>query len=67
MGLSNVFAASSDLFEQAAAAVASVDPHLPIVGYESGTSLEQARSASFTTVGDLRILVADAASFPAHD
>ncbi len=67
IGLSNVLAASSDLFEQAAAAVASVDPHLPIVGYESGTSLEQARTASFTTVGDLRILVADAASFPAHD
>ncbi len=69
MGLSNVFAASpaTDLFEQAADAVASIDPRLPIVGYESGTSLEQARSAGFMTVGDLRILVADAATFPAHD
>lgn len=65
MGISNVFSASpaADLFEQAAAAAASVDPHLPIVGYEAGESLEQAQSAGFTTVGDLRILVANAATF----
>lgn len=60
VGISNVFARSpsDDVFAEAAAAVASVAPHLPIAGYESGQDLEQARNAGFETVGALRILVA---------
>ena len=65
IGISNVFSRSpSDgLFAQAAAAVASVAPHLSIAGYESGADLEHARMAGFVTVGDLRILVSSAARF----
>lgn len=65
IGISNVFsrAASDDVFVQAAAAVASIAPHLPIVGYESGLELGQARQAGFVTVGDLRVLVAREARF----
>ena len=65
IGISNVFsrAASDDVFVQAAAAVASIAPHMPIVGYESGLELGQARQAGFVTVGDLRVLVAREARF----
>ena len=65
VGISNVFSRSpdDDVFAQAACAVASVAPHLPIAGYESGSDLKQAREAGFATVGDLRILVARAARF----
>lgn len=64
IGLSNVFSRSpSDrIFADAAAAAEAVDPKRPIVGYESGESLRHAIDAGFETVGDLRILVADAAS-----
>ncbi|MCY0095700.1 hypothetical protein [Hoeflea ulvae] len=63
VGISNVFSKTppDGLFVQAAAAVASLAPHLPITGYESGEDLQQARRAGFETVGDLRILVSRAA------
>lgn len=65
IGISNMFSRSpSDgLFVQAAAAVASVVPDLPIAGYESGQALKHARKAGFKTVGDLRILVSKSAKF----
>lgn len=65
VGISNVFseAPSDAVFAQAAAAVASVAPHLPIAGYESGEELAHALKAGFVTAGDLRILVAKPASF----
>lgn len=65
IGISNIFSRSpSDfVFAQAAAAVASISPHMPIVGYESGEALDYAQMTGFSTVGDLRILVAKAATF----
>jgi len=65
VGISNVFSRlpSDSVFAQATEAVASIAPHLPIVGYESGKVLDHARRVGFTTVGDLRILVAKAARF----
>ncbi len=64
IGISNIFSktesdrsVSSTLFGQATAAASSVDPLLPIVGYESGEDLESAKSAGYSTVGDLRILL----------
>jgi hypothetical protein len=65
IGISNVFSRSPSggLFAQAAAAVASVAPDLPVAGYESGADLEHARMAGFESVGDLRILVSRAAKF----
>lgn len=60
LGLSNVycFSRSNEAFAEATAAVASLDRSLPVVGYETGKSLEQARKAGFKTVGRLRILLA---------
>lgn len=65
VGISNVFARapSDNVFAEAAAAVASVAPHLPIAGYESGQDLERARNAGFESVGALRILLARNARF----
>ncbi len=64
IGISNIFskngsdrAVSSTIFGQATAAVSSIDPLLPIVGYESGEDLESATSAGYSAVGDLRILL----------
>lgn len=65
VGISNVFSRSPTgvEFEQAAATVAAIDRHMPLVGYEAGKNLEYARAAGFETVGDLRILVAKSATF----
>lgn len=65
IGMSNVFSLlpSGGVFAQATEAVASVAPHLPIVGYEAGQELDHARKVGFIPVGDLRILVAKAARF----
>lgn len=65
IGISNVFSASpsADVFAQATGAVASIAPHKPIVGYESGADLDYAKRAGFISVGDLRILFAKAARF----
>lgn len=65
IGITNVFARSPsvDVLAEAAGAVASVAPHLPIAGYESGEALEWARSAGFETIGALRILVTKNARF----
>ncbi len=64
IGISNVFSrtestqsASSSIFAQATAAVSSIDPLLPIVGYESGEDLESASAAGYCSVGELRILL----------
>lgn len=64
-GLSNVFAEEpSELaFSEAADAVAAICEPLPIVGYESGDDLDYADKAGFSTVGDLRILLASEAKF----
>lgn len=63
VGLSNVFSKTSSnrIFADAAVAAEGVDPEKPIVGYESGESLTHAQNTGFATVGDLRILIADAA------
>ncbi len=64
VGISNVFSrtgsersVSSTTFDQATAAAVSIDPLLPIVGYESGEDLESAKSAGYSAVGDLRVLL----------
>ena len=36
-------------------AVAGLRPHLPVVGYEEGASLEAAQQAGFHALGSLRI------------
>jgi hypothetical protein len=65
IGISNVFSrfSSDAVYAEATAAVASIDPALPIVGYEAGTDLEHAHLAGFEATGKLRILTAKAASF----
>jgi hypothetical protein len=59
IGLSNVFAAtpSAAAFAKAADAAALVGGGLPVVGYETGGPLDQARQAGFDAVGNLRVLV----------
>ena len=61
IGVSNVFSQSptSNHFGHATAAVASLNPLIPIVGYESGEVLGSAISAGFRAVGELRVLLAD--------
>ncbi len=65
IGISNVYSSSSadGAFVEATAAVAAIDKDLPVVGYEAGDALDYAKRAGFETVGDLRILVAEAARF----
>ena len=46
------------LGNQATAAVASIDPRLPVVGYEASENLEAACRNGFEVVGNLRVLVA---------
>lgn len=60
IGLSNVFSISrsSRIYDQATAAVASIDPRLPVVGYEASENLEAACRNGFEVVGNLRVLVA---------
>jgi hypothetical protein len=56
IGLSNVFPRSGD-FESAwvagAAAATALWGDMPIVGYDSGASLDGAHAAGFQTIGDL--------------
>lgn len=67
-GISNVFSAASGgagqsstglapdrLWASISPTVAGLHPHLPVVGYEQGTSLEAARQAGFHVLGTLRI------------
>ncbi|MDQ4086755.1 MAG: hypothetical protein M3177_01875 [Pseudomonadota bacterium] len=65
VGISNLFSISGEegAFEEAAAAVASVNPALPIVGYGAGARLDAAGRAGFHTTGRLRILAAQRAHF----
>lgn len=60
IGLSNVFSISrsSRIYDQATATVASIDPRLPVVGYEASENLEAACRNGFEVVGNLRVLVA---------
>ena len=60
VGMSNVFSTKSNdslLYAEALAAVSSVGPHLPVVGYERGNDLDAACRAGFKVIGPLRILV----------
>ena len=57
-GISNVFKsgiADGPLWAGAVRAVARVRPGLPIVGYERGEDLAEARQAGFTALGSLRV------------
>jgi hypothetical protein len=57
-GTSNVFSTGlppDRLWASIWPAVAGLHPHLPVVGYEQGTSLEAARQAGFHVLGTLRI------------
>jgi hypothetical protein len=59
-GISNLFGTglSPDrLWASLQSAVAGLHPHLPVVGYEGGASLETARQAGFRVLGPLRIWV----------
>ncbi len=59
IGVSNVFSlARGSGFAEAAAAVASLAPHLPVVGYAAGPVLQAALRAGFEATGDLRVLAA---------
>ena len=60
VGMSNVFSTKSNdslLYSEALAAVSSVGPNLPVVGYERGDDLDAACKAGFKVIGPLRILV----------
>jgi hypothetical protein len=57
-GISNVFKSGitdGPLWAGAVRAVARVRPGLPIVGYERGEDLAEARRAGFTVLGPLRV------------
>lgn len=57
-GISNLFSAGPSLDRVSASVVraaAGLNPHLPVVGYEQGASLEAARQAGFRVLGPLRI------------
>lgn len=57
-GISNLFGAglpAGQLWASAVQAVASLRPHLPIVGYEQGAGLAAARRAGCQTLGPLRV------------
>ena len=60
IGLSNVFDAAGDLesaWHGAAAAATSVWGPLPVVGYDSGSSLDAAKEAGFDSIGELVVWV----------
>ena len=65
VGISNVFSVTDEVgcFSQATAAVASMNPALPIAGYATGPRLRAALHAGFEATGDLRILAAENARF----
>jgi len=57
-GISNVFSAGlapDRLWADVRQAAAGLHPHLPVVGYEQGSSLEAAQQAGFRVLGKLRI------------
>ena len=57
-GISNLFSNGlphDRLWAGIQSAVARVRPHLPVVGYEAGASLQAARQAGFRALGTLRI------------
>jgi hypothetical protein len=57
-GVSNLFAtglAQDQLWAGIQPAAAGLWPHLPVVGYEAGASLEAARRAGFHVLGPLRV------------
>lgn len=57
-GISNLFTAGLPLgwlWVRVQPAVAAIQPHLPVTGWEEGTSLEAARQAGFHTLGTLRV------------
>ena len=59
-GISNLFGTGlppDRLWASIQQAVAGVQPHLPVVGYEEGASLEAARQAGFRVLGPLRVWV----------
>ncbi len=61
VGLSNMVvmgAVPEQVWSSAAAAVSALFPGLPLVGYESGASLDAAHRAGFVSVGPLRIWLA---------
>jgi hypothetical protein len=58
VGWSNFFAPAAEMFDQSAAALATISaafPGLPIVGYEHGDDLGNAHSVGFESIGPLRI------------
>jgi hypothetical protein len=60
IGISNVFSAGLPPDRLRAGvqwAAAGLQPHLPVVGYEQGASLEAARQAGFRVLGTLRIWI----------
>jgi hypothetical protein len=63
-GISNVFKsgiADGPLWAGAVRAVARIRPGLPIVGYERGEDLAEARQAGFTVLGPLRVWARESA------
>ncbi|MCK0169168.1 hypothetical protein MWU52_16560 [Jannaschia sp. S6380] len=58
-GLSNVFGPAG-AFADAACAAQSVAPGRPLVGYESGSTLRDARACGFAACGELRVLTSGA-------
>jgi hypothetical protein len=58
VGWSNFFAPATEMFDHAAAllaTIAGVFPGLPIVGYEHGNDLRNAHSIGFESIGPLRV------------
>jgi hypothetical protein len=60
VGWSNFFAPATEMFDHAAASlatIAAVFPRLPIVGYEHGDDLRNAHSIGFESIGPLRVWI----------
>jgi hypothetical protein len=58
LGWSNFFAPATEMFDHAAASLATIArlfPSLPIVGYEHGDDLRNAHSIGFESIGPLRV------------
>jgi hypothetical protein len=66
-GIANVFSAGlppDRLWVGVQQAAAGLHPHLPVVGYEQGSSLEAAQQAGFRVLGPLRTGCGSASSRP---
>jgi hypothetical protein len=60
VGWSNFFAPAPEMFDHAAASLATIArvfPGLPIVGYEHGDDLRNAHSIGFESIGPLRVWI----------